>query len=225
MLLATAMLNAQDIKTPQIHITSQSTKEVMPDWVAFEMTIEITDENAKTAMNVLLERKKILLGNLTNRTKIKEDSIKSISFNTYQRYYNPQKNEKIYYVARETMRLVISADTQKTSELLGLITDAIPEIKVQLQPQISPALQASLDQALMEEVVAKARKEALIIAKASGYAMVNIFQINYHPGNRGGVFRASSYEMKDSNPKSVPDYQFSKETLNKEMSFVFNLYH
>jgi len=128
-------------------------------------------------------------------------------------------------VAREALRLVISADAQKTAELLGLITVAVPEIQVQLQPQISPDLKAMLDEELMEAVIAKAKREAQVIALASGYSVAQIFQVNYHPANRGGVFRASAYEMNDSNMKSVPNYQFSKETISKEMSFVFNLLH
>jgi len=59
LMLLPSLLAAQDIKMPQLHITSQASQEVTPDWVAFEMTIEVTDEDARTAMNVLLERKKV----------------------------------------------------------------------------------------------------------------------------------------------------------------------
>lgn len=215
---------AQNNLPPQIELSAHAEKEVMPDLLKIQMTLKATNVEAKVAMEEIVSMKKRLLKKMP-QVKIDQDSIKTISFNTYQRYHNPQKNERVYYEAREELELIIPADPKITANILGIISDAVPEIGLNLLPQISKALKDQYDRELMEMAIRKAVHDAQIIAVTSGYAKAQVHRVNYHPRSSGPIFRSVQYEMNDAAQKELPDYQFKQQTLRKEMTFTFNMYH
>ncbi len=215
---------AQNNLPPQIELKAYAEKVVMHDLLKIQMTLKATHLEAKVAMEEIVAMKKRLSRELP-QLKIDEDSIKTINLNTYQRYHNPQKNEKVYYEAKEELELIIAADTKITANILGIISNAVPEIGIHLIPQISKALKEQYNRELIEKTIQKAVKDAQIIAVTSGYAKAQVHRVNYQPSGSDPIFRSVQYEMSEASQKELPDYQFKQQTLRKEMTFTFNMYH
>lgn len=214
----------QNPRTPQLNITAHAEKEVVPDLVSIRMTIEMVNEQARTSMDDSVDMKERVLAALTRKTHIKADSIKSLGFQTYEQERYQNKNPYQVYVAREQLELVIPADPQHTAEVLALLAEAAPELQIQLIPQVGKKKLALLEKDLIESVIAKAKEQASIISKASGYEHFSILEVNYHPRSGGVLPRAANYEMMDAQVKSVPQYEFVQQTLRKEMNFIFIMY-
>lgn len=181
-LLVVAMLTASVLsaQTRQLQIRGEASIQVAPDLGILNIQLNAHGMEFSKAISGLSALEKDVLKKL-EKIGYKREQVKTADFSVYEnRVWYEGRSYDSGYVARQSMSLEFANTKEKIGEILN--TFATEDTNMELS--FTFGLSQSLEQAKSDEVIALAVKDAKrnadLIAAASGVSLGHVLRIDYH---------------------------------------------
>lgn len=168
-----------------------------PDFVVLSMKLEVKHMEYDKAMDMAAEQMMQLSGSLAS-IGFEREAVKTISFNVSTDYDSHKDKQGDYqrvfsgFVCRHQLRLSFDFDMKRLSQTLAVIAECLahPELRIAFTVRDATAI----NEALLREAAANARKRAELLCDASGVKLGQLLTIDYK-WNERNIYSGTRYDL------------------------------
>ena len=170
---------------------------VKPDFIVLSLSLESTDTDYETAMQ-LAAAKITELNKSLEQIGLEKESVKTTDFNVCTEYESRKDFKGDYhrvfvgYTVRHRLKVSFDFDTKVLAKALGAIASCVaePELSVGFTVKDSSAV----NEELLRSAARNAKKKAEILCAASGAMLGDLVTIDYNWGEIN-VYSRTHYDM------------------------------
>lgn len=203
---------------------------VKPDFIVLSLSLESTDKDYETAMQ-LAASKITELNKSLELIGFEKESVKTTDFNVRTEYENRKYFKGDYhrvfvgYTVRHRLKISFDFDTKMLAKALGAIASCVaePELSVGFTVKDSSAV----NEELLRSAAQNAKKKAEVLCTASGAILVDLVTIDYNWGEIN-VYSRTRYEMDEDcllSPSALCNIDIEPDDIdvNDTVTFVWQI--
>ena len=175
--LFSIMLSAQD--SAPLSVIGQSSLSLKPTRTVISYTVNSGQNSYVAAVEDMTKRVDELAAILT-KLQFEEDEIVTSTFSIQEKFlYDRGKRINDGYVATQVLRVAFAQDKKRLLEVLSKTTSGLVNAEVGISFTLDDETKDQVELQLIEQAVRDAKTKAETIAKASGYKITGIKEMDY----------------------------------------------